>query len=174
MKVIALIGFSGSGKTTLAEILIAGLRARDYTVGSVKRIHAEGFALDTPGTNTARHARAGAAPVTALGDFETDILFDRPLTIDEVLAHYDQDYVVLEGVRDPRIPAIVTATHPGDIAAKDNGWVVAVAGRLAAGAAPGGASIEAPGYQALPLIDGLERPEEFIDFACATATSWQS
>ena len=162
MKVIALIGFSDSGKTTLAELIIAGLTARGYTVGSVKRIHAEDFALDTPGTNTDRHRQAGATQVTALGDRETDILFSRPLPIDEVLAHYDQDFVVLEGVRDPRIPAIVTATDIEDVAGKDNGRVVAVAGRLAVGAAPG-ATIDAAPYTALPLIDGLNAPEILVD-----------
>ncbi|MCL2331912.1 MAG: molybdopterin-guanine dinucleotide biosynthesis protein B [Actinomycetia bacterium] len=170
MKVITLIGFSGSGKTTLAELIIAGLCGRGYTVGSVKRIHAEDFALDTLGTNTDRHRQAGAAPVTALGDRETDILFNRPLPIDELLAHYDQDFVVLEGLRDPRIPAIVTATCLEEIAAKDNGRVVAVAGRLADGAVPGSV-IDAEPYTALPLIDGLRQPEILVDFVVRTALS---
>jgi molybdopterin-guanine dinucleotide biosynthesis protein B len=168
MKVIALIGFSRSGKTTLSEIIIAGLCERGYSVGSVKRIHAEDFALDTPGTNTDRHRQAGALQVTALGDHETDILFGGPLSIDEVLAHYDQDFVVLEGVRDARIPAIVTATRLEDIAAKDNGRVVAVAGRLAGGAAPGD-TIDAPPYTALPLIDGLRCPDRLVDFVVQAA-----
>jgi len=171
MRVVALIGFSGSGKTTLAEIIIAGLCARGSSVGSVKRIHAEGFALDTPGTNTDRHRQAGAGPVTALGDRETDILFDHPLTIDEVLAHYDQDFVVLEGVRDARIPAIVVATREEDVAAKDNGNVVAVAGRLVEGMPPG-ASLDAAPYLALPALDALRYPEALIDFVVERAASW--
>jgi len=69
---------------------------------------------------------------------------------------------VLEGVRDPRIPAIVTATDIEDVAGKDNGRVVAVAGRLAVGAAPG-ATIDAAPYTALPLIDGLNAPEILVD-----------
>jgi len=171
MRVIALLGFSGTGKTTLAEIIIAGLCRRGFSVGSVKRIHAEGFALDAPGTNTDRHRRAGAVPVTAMGDNETDVLYDHLLTIDEVLAHYDQDFVVLEGVRDARIPAIVAATQITDVAAKENGNVIAVAGRLADGA-PAGATLDADPYQALPLLDGLHSPEALVDFAINAAAPW--
>ena len=36
-------------------------------MGSVKDIHFEAFAIDTPGTNTYRHRQAGAELVTARG-----------------------------------------------------------------------------------------------------------
>jgi len=172
MKVIALVGFSGSGKTTLAELIIAGLCARGYSVGSVKKIHAENFALDTPGTNTDRHRQAGSVQTTALGLQETDILFPRVLGIDELLAHYDQDFVVLEGVRDPRIPALVTANVAEDLARKDPGNICAVAGRLAQGAGAG-AVLARPDGLMVPLIDALADPVSLVDFVERAAAAWQ-
>lgn len=108
MKVISVRGLTHSGKTTVVETIIAGLRRRGFSVGSVKEIHYDAFAIDTPGTNTHRHKEAGAQLVTALGIHETDILYQEKLPIRKVLSHYDYDYVILEGVDDPAIPTIVT------------------------------------------------------------------
>lgn len=71
MKVFSVYGITKSGKTTTIENIIRELKRRGYTVGSVKEIHYEKFAIDTEGTNTDRHRRAGAEPVTARGHFET-------------------------------------------------------------------------------------------------------
>lgn len=57
MKVLSVIGTSKTGKTTIIENIIRELRRRRYTVGSVKDIHFEKFAMDTEGTNTDRHKR---------------------------------------------------------------------------------------------------------------------
>lgn len=108
MKVMSVRGLTHSGKTTVIETIIRGLRRRGYSVGSVKEIHYEAFVMDQPGTNTDRHKEAGAQLVTALGMYETDILYQEKLPIRKLLAHYDYDYVILEGVDDPTIPKIVT------------------------------------------------------------------
>ncbi len=52
MKVLTVTGLSGSGKTTVIENLIKELKRRGYSIGSVKEIHYEAFAIDTPGKNT--------------------------------------------------------------------------------------------------------------------------
>ena len=75
MKVISICGISDSGKTTTAEHIIKELRRRGYSVGSVKEIHYDQFKMDTEGSNTDRHRRAGSQLVTARGKYETDILF---------------------------------------------------------------------------------------------------
>lgn len=67
MRIFSVSGISKSGKTTTIEEIIKELRRRRYTVGSIKDIHFEAFAIDGPSTNTARHRRAGSELVTAWG-----------------------------------------------------------------------------------------------------------
>ena len=92
MKVISICGISDSGKTTTAEHIIKELRRRGYSVGSVKEIHYDQFKMDTEGSNTDRHRRAGSQLVTARGKYETDILFQEKLPIRDILSFYDFDY----------------------------------------------------------------------------------
>src|SRR5690554_6745982 len=106
MRVLSVVGITGSGKTITVEQIVAELTRRRYSVGTVKDIHFEQFAIDTPGTNTDRHRRAGAGLVTARGLGETDILFPRRLPICEILAMYSHDWVVLEGTDDCNCPDI--------------------------------------------------------------------
>jgi molybdopterin-guanine dinucleotide biosynthesis protein B len=133
MRIVTVFGTTKSGKTTTIEALIRELIRRGHTVGSVKDIHFEQFAIDTPGTNTDRHRQAGANPVAAYGLRETDVLFARRLPLDELLSFYKQDYVILEGVREPGIPAILTVHSVDDIEAQDTPEVFALSGVGAAG-----------------------------------------
>jgi molybdopterin-guanine dinucleotide biosynthesis protein B len=58
--ILSVVGFSGSGKTTYIERLIPALTSHGLRVGTIKHdLH--GFDLDTPGKDTWRHRRAGAA-----------------------------------------------------------------------------------------------------------------
>lgn len=52
-------GASGSGKTTVMEALVSALRARGWRVAALKHSPG-GFALDHPGKDSWRLARAGA------------------------------------------------------------------------------------------------------------------
>ena len=115
MKIFSVYGVSDSGKTTTIEMIIKELILRGYTVGSVKDIHYENFAIDQEGTNTYRHKAAGANPVTARGINETDVLFNSRLSLEEILRFYRQDYVVLEGVREPGIPSVLTVSSPDEL-----------------------------------------------------------
>ena len=147
MKIFSVFGVSGSGKTTTIELLIRELIRRGYTVGSVKDIHFEGFAIDTVGTNTYRHKQAGANPVTARGLNETDVLFTGKLSIAEILRFYSgKDFVILEGVREAGIPAILTANvdEMREVDEQITPFVFAVSGRTAA---------QIDEYQGLPAID---------------------
>lgn len=107
MKVFTVTGLSGSGKTTVIESIVKELKQRGYSIGTVKEIHYDAFKLDVPGKNTYRHREAGAATVTARAHQETDIMYNRHIPIYEVLKHYKEDYVVMEGVRDAVVPEIV-------------------------------------------------------------------
>lgn len=109
MKVFTVTGLSGSGKTTTIECIIKELVRRDFSVGTVKEIHNESFAIDTEGKNTYRHRQAGAGTVTALGLYETDVMYKGKMNIYDLLRHYTEDYVILEGVSDVNVPRIAVA-----------------------------------------------------------------
>ncbi len=111
MKVFTLLGLSGSGKTSTIECLIKELNKRGYSVGTIKEIHFEKFRMDTEGKNTYRHREAGADTVTARGIYETDILYKGHLPIYDILSHYNEDYVIMEGVRDAVVPEIVVCAE---------------------------------------------------------------
>jgi len=115
MKAFSVIGTTKTGKTTTIENIIKELVRRGFSVGSIKEIHYEKFAIDTEGTNTYRHAAAGAEVVTARGHYETDILYLKKLSVEEILKFYDQDYVVMEGVSDYNLPVIICASDTTDI-----------------------------------------------------------
>ena len=57
-----LAGWSGSGKTTLAEQLITELTSQGLNMATIKHAHHEVDA-DTPGKDSWRHRKAGAAQV---------------------------------------------------------------------------------------------------------------
>ena len=124
MKVFSVLGTSGSGKTTTIEAIISELRQRGFRVGSVKDIHFDAFAIDTPGTNTHRHRQAGAELVTARGHSETDLLYPAQLPMRDVLRHYDgYDWVALEGVADLPVPNVICTAE------KQNEFTVCAAGK---------------------------------------------
>jgi len=154
MKVFSVYGISGSGKTTTIEYIIRELIRRGYTVGSVKDIHFEQFAMDTAGTNTHRHKQAGAHPVTARGLKETDVMFDSRLPTDAVLRFYHQDFVVLEGTCEPDIPAVITGHTLDDLDRLDKPSVFAVSGKISA---------EIDEYNGVPAIDATSDIKKLVD-----------
>ncbi len=163
MRVFSIVGVSKSGKTTVAEAVIAELRRRNYSVGSVKDIHFEGFAIDQEGTNTHRHKMAGAELVTARGLHETDILFQSRLSLPDILRFYDQDFVILEGAYDFKGPGLITACVETEI---DERWwdnVIAVTGRIA------GRLCE---YKGLTVINALTDVVGLTDLIEQTVMPW--
>lgn len=156
MKAIAIVGHSKTGKTTLCEALIQTLTARGYRVGSVKEIHAEGFSMDDPATNTGRHRAAGAQTVVARGPAETDVLFDHSIPPRQLLSYFDEDYVILEGVRDVACPLIQSAASPEDLPTELDPRTVAVSVVIA-----NGGLHEVRG---LPVLNPLGDPDALADF----------
>ncbi|MCZ7534896.1 MAG: molybdopterin-guanine dinucleotide biosynthesis protein B [Acidimicrobiia bacterium] len=65
-QTVLVVGASGSGKTTLIERVVPALRARGLSVGTMKHAH-HGFEPDKEGSDSARHAAAGASPVVVVG-----------------------------------------------------------------------------------------------------------
>lgn len=62
MRVIGLAGWSGAGKTTLIVKLIPALRARGFSVSTIKHAH-HAFDIDEPGKDSYKHREAGATEV---------------------------------------------------------------------------------------------------------------
>lgn len=67
MRMIGLAGWSGAGKTTLIVKLIPFLRARGFTVSTVKHAH-HAFDIDQPGKDSYLHREAGASEVLIASD----------------------------------------------------------------------------------------------------------
>lgn len=155
MRVVSIFGASGAGKTTAVEAIVRELCCRGYTVGSVKDIHAEDFSLEQVGSNTYRHREAGSLLVTARGLAETDLLYPRRLKIEEILAHYDQDFVILEGVRDGALPLIIAAKSEQEVDERLMPRVIALTGVLAN---------TREEYRNLPVFSALTRAGELVDF----------
>ena len=154
MKVFSVFGISGSGKTTTIERIIAELKKRRYSVGSIKEIHFEKFAIDQEGTNTDRHKKAGAELVTARGYYETDILYPTRLSLDEILKHYYYDYVVVEGIAAGNFPKIIAAADVEQIDQRLDNTVFAIAGKIAN---------QMSEYRGLPVISGIDQVEKLVD-----------
>ncbi|MEM2902058.1 MAG: molybdopterin-guanine dinucleotide biosynthesis protein B [Candidatus Bathyarchaeia archaeon] len=104
MEVIAVVGMSGSGKTTTIEYLTSRLTQEGYKVGTIKHIHHTNFSIDTKGTDTWRHAHAGAMVTIAIAPKEMVIIKktdDDTHNLDRIikfLGEEELDFVFIEGL----------------------------------------------------------------------------
>ncbi len=154
LKLFSVFGISLTGKTTTIENIIKELKKRRYSVGSIKEIHYEGFTIDEEGTNTYRHSKAGAEPVTARGYNETDILYEKRLSLEKILKNYSQDYVILEGIEEGNFPKIITAENTAEIDERLDEMVFAISGKIAN---------EIDEYKGLPVINAVTETEKIVD-----------
>ena len=155
MRVIGIIGRSGSGKTTTIEKLIGCFTEKGFSVGTLKDLKKADYRRDTEGKNTDRHKKAGAEPVTARGEFNTDIMFTHKLEVPELLRHYDNDIVLLEGFRDFCVPQILTGCDEEQLKEKYTPNVIAVSGIYAN---------EHKIWNHLPVYNAISDTEAFCDF----------
>lgn len=156
MNIFTVRGITQSGKTTTIEEIIKELCRRGYSVGSIKEIHFEEFAIDTEGSNTHRHKLAGSRLVAARGYHETDIFYPQKLPIEKLIGLYEDayDYLVMEGVSDAHVPTILTAHSTEELDQRQNEWVFAVSGRIAA---------EKTDYKGIPCIDATANIQSLVD-----------
>lgn len=166
MRLFSIIGITQSGKTTTIEAIISELRRRGYSVGSVKEIHFEQFAIDTPTSNTARHRRAGSQLVTARGYYETDILYQSKLPMEQILINYAYDFVALEGVRDLAVPTMIAAHVEDEVDQRWSEQVFAVTGKLAD---------RIDEYRGLPALSAVDpqQLQQLVDLLEQQPTEWQ-
>ena len=154
MKIIVIKGYSKTGKTTVCTSVISELARRGYSMGSVKDIHFEGFTLDNENEDTGKHRKAGASTVTALGIYETDIMYGKRLDIKEILSHYDEDFVVCEGGVDLDCPNIVTGKDTKQLDDRRDENTIGFSGLIAE---------ELPEYDGLPVINALTDIGALVD-----------
>lgn len=144
MIVISIVGSSKTGKTTTIEYLISRLTREGYRVGSVKHIHHDSFSMDTEGTDTWRHAHAGAMVTVAVAPKETVLIKKTSAhskDIDRIIKLFENeklDFVFIEGLhsltaRRKDIPKIITAREIDDLRDKMKGTVsiLAITGIIA-------------------------------------------
>lgn len=159
MRIITVKGFSKTGKTTTVTSLVSELKKRGYTVGTIKDIHFKDFEADTPGTDTYKHAQAGARRVTARGPINTGIIMDERMTMDAILKYYKEDFVILEGDCGVDSPTIITAKTINDIEEKMCPEAIAISGVISDQMAEEGVSE----YGGLPVINGITEVERMAD-----------
>ncbi len=109
MRIISVAGYKKSGKTTLIELLVAALK--EYgSVGTVKHLHEHD--INTPGTDTWKHKRAGADVVVGVtGSERVKFSGDCSLTgaLDEI-ADSGMDFCIVEGWKESNLPKIALGT----------------------------------------------------------------
>ena len=117
--VVLVTGRKKTGKTTLIEKLVLEFSRRGYRVGTVKHHHSNlPVVIDTPGTDSWRHRRAGAAGVALVTP--TDLAFfcaaQGDTALDRILGTMRQhDIVIVEGFhRERRAKIEVWTPGAGD------------------------------------------------------------
>lgn len=156
MRIITINGIHQTGKTTTATAIIHELSKRGYTVGSIKEIHAETFAMDTKGTNTDLHRQAGASMVVARGMYETDVLIPRAIDIEQILDYFYHDWVICEGVEDANALKIVTGVSEQDCLDKWDDRVIAISGIYS--------NQHQQPLQGRPVFHPIDDIEAFVDY----------
>lgn len=100
--IISVVGRSGSGKTVFLEKLIAELKNRGLTVGTIKH-HLHDFEIDQPGKDSWRHAQAGSDAVIISSPSKVALIkrLEEEMRIDQLVGHYlrDLDLVLTEGYK---------------------------------------------------------------------------
>lgn len=105
MRIISVVGYKKTGKTTLVETLVRALKNHG-SVGTIKHLHEH--KINTPDTDTWKHANAGADVVVAVTPDElVKFSRDNNLTsaMDE-LANAGMDFGVVEGFKESKLAKI--------------------------------------------------------------------
>ena len=128
MKVFSVAGYHHTGKTTVTVELIKNLKERGFTVTSIKDIHNENFTMEKEGSNSWKHARASGDTVIARGISETYQIWNRQLSLNEMLSNLKSDFVVVEGMKNVALPRIICAKDEEQLEELIDGTVFAISG----------------------------------------------
>jgi len=111
LNLITVAGLKDTGKTTVVEAIVSELSRRGRKVGTIKTMRHRSGSLNARGTDTCRHAEAGASVVVAIHADGTS-RFERcapPDSLPEVSELFPPDVSLLvsEGVIDSSDPQLV-------------------------------------------------------------------
>lgn len=110
MRVIGLAGWSGAGKTTLIVKLIPALKARGFSVSTLKHAH-HAFDIDKPGKDSYQHREAGAREVLVASANRWALMHELRGAPEPPLAWLlgrlaDVDFVIVEGFKAEAYPKL--------------------------------------------------------------------
>jgi molybdopterin-guanine dinucleotide biosynthesis protein MobB len=161
------VGLKKSGKTAVVTALLSELRSRGHRVGSIKKME-HTLSLDAEGTDTRRHADAGAEVVVALLEGET-VRFERSQpsrSMRDILTLFPRDtaFLVCEGMVDRSAPQVIVLClrSMDDLAETltvrgiQAGTVLAISGVAAAGAGAGALAYGAVGPAGIPVFNAVD------------------
>jgi len=146
MYAVQICGYHKSGKTTTVKELVKRLKIANYSVASIKDIHFKGFEIDSPNSDTFIHKQAGADPVVARGEKETDFLYNHKMEFLEIANKISADWLIVEGFNKFPLPKIVCGTTEKDVAAFLDRRTFAIAGVI-------GSQIDE--YHGIPVFNSL-------------------
>lgn len=131
MKAIAVIGYHHTGKTTTVVALVQALTAKGYKVATIKDIHSESFRADVMGKNSALHIEAGSSQTFARGLYDSSLIFPKQLSLQEMIAHLEADFLIIEGMKTAAVPKIVCAERTEQLDELMDGTTFAISGMIA-------------------------------------------
>lgn len=125
MKVIGIVGFKKSGKTTLGVALAKVLTEMGHRVSVIKHAHDN---LDFSETDSNKYSRY-AEMVAAVSGGQTEMIFQKEMSLEDLLAYTDGEIVLVEGFKKERTyPRIVCLRDAGERATLMKGLEICTAG----------------------------------------------
>jgi len=125
-RAVAVVGFKAAGKTRVVEALVSELTRRGYRVGTLKHT-ADDQPFDKAGTDTWRHAEAGAVSSAILSDKRTAIFLKRAMNLQRAAdALGEVDFIVMEGFKTLDVaPRILVLRRPDEVVKLSTGLEIA-------------------------------------------------
>jgi molybdopterin-guanine dinucleotide biosynthesis protein B len=125
-RAVAVVGFKAAGKTRVVEALVSELTRRGYQVGTLKHT-ADDQPLDKAGTDTWRHAEAGAVSSAIISDKRTAIFLKRAMNLHRTAdALGEVDFIIMEGFKTLEIaPRIIVLRRPDEVTKLTTGLEIA-------------------------------------------------
>lgn len=160
MKAIGISGYHHTGKTTLAVALIRALTEKGFQVASIKDIHNENYHADNEGTNSWKHAQAGASQVFARGLHDGALILTPAPNLRQMLSLLKADWLIIEGCKDAALPRIISAETTEQLDELLDDTVFAISGRIADGR---------ESYKGIPVFCLERRKEELLELVLAKA-----
>jgi molybdopterin-guanine dinucleotide biosynthesis protein B len=160
MKAIGVVGYHHTGKTTLATLLISALSGKGFEVASIKDIHSEKYRADKEGSNSWKHAQAGANQVFARGLKDGALILTPSPDLRQILGLIRADWLVIEGLRDAAVPKIVCADSLAQADELFDPTVIAYSGKI---------SGQTDSHNGLPVLSALSKGEELLSLVLAKA-----